>query len=126
MFRAFSDRTRLRILALLQGRECCVGDLTTILGIEQPSVSRHLAYLRDSGLVCARRAAQWNYYSLAPARGSFHKKLLECLACCFEEVPQIQSDRARARRLREAGGCCPEVEPSPSGRQRQPGRDRQE
>ena len=46
IFRAFSDRTRLRILFLLRGGECCVGDLADILGIEQPSTSRHLAYLR--------------------------------------------------------------------------------
>ncbi len=51
MFRAFSDRTRLRILYLLQGGECCVGNLVDILGIEQPSASRHLAYLRRAGLV---------------------------------------------------------------------------
>ena len=40
MFRAFSDRTRLRILSRLQHGECCVGDLVRILGIEQPSASR--------------------------------------------------------------------------------------
>ena len=110
MFRAFSDRTRLRILSLLQDGECCVGNLVDILDIEQPSASRHLAYLRKAGLVAVRRAAQWSYYSLAPAQGSFHGKLLECLACCFEEVPQIRADRARAQKVREAGGCCPETE----------------
>jgi ArsR family transcriptional regulator len=108
MFRAFSDRTRLRILSLLQAGECCVGDLVEILGIEQPSASRHLAYLRRSGLVVVRKAKQWSYYALAPAEMPFHKKLLECLACCFQEVPQIQADRARAREIKEAGGCCPE------------------
>jgi ArsR family transcriptional regulator, arsenate/arsenite/antimonite-responsive transcriptional repressor len=107
MFRAFSDRTRLRILCLLQGGECCVGNVVDILQIEQPSASRHLAYLRKAGLVAARRAAQWSYYSLAPAREPFHQKLLECLACCFNEVPELRADQARARRVRESGGCCP-------------------
>jgi ArsR family transcriptional regulator, arsenate/arsenite/antimonite-responsive transcriptional repressor len=107
MFRAFSDRTRLRILFLLQERECCVNDLVEVLRIEQPSASRHLAYLRRSGLVRARRAGQWCYYSLSPAKEPFHKKLLECLSCCFSEVPQIQADAKRARKIRSAGGCCP-------------------
>src|SRR6516225_7073381 len=107
MFRAFSDKTRLRILSLLQAGECCVGDLVTILDIEQPSASRHLAYLRRSGLVVVRKAGQWSYYALAPALGEFHAKLLECLACCFGEVPQIRSDRAQAQKVRKAGGCCP-------------------
>lgn len=108
MFRAFSDRTRLRILSLLQDGECCVGDLVKILEMEQPSTSRHLAYLRKAGLVEVRQAGLWKFYSLAPACGAFHAKLLECLACCFQEVPEIQADQARARKLTRSGGCCPE------------------
>jgi ArsR family transcriptional regulator len=107
MFRAFSDRTRLRILYLLRGGECCVGNIVDILGVEQPSASRHLAYLRRAGLVVSRKATNWVYYSLAPAGLPFHQKLLECLACCFSEVPEIQADQRRARRVREQGGCCP-------------------
>jgi ArsR family transcriptional regulator len=112
MFRAFSDRTRLRILYLLQAGECCVGNLVDILGIEQPSASRHLAYLRKAGLVVVRRAGLWCYYSLAPAREAFHQKLLECLACCFSEVPEIQADQRRARKVRQSGGCCPDGGPA--------------
>lgn len=110
MFRAFSDRTRLRMLCVLQSGECCVGDLVEVLGIEQPSASRHLAYLRKAGLVCARKAGQWAYYSLARATGAFHAKLLECLACCFDEVPQIQADRVKGMKIKKAGGCCPDVQ----------------
>jgi ArsR family transcriptional regulator len=107
VFRAFSDRTRLRILNLLKAGECCVGNLVEILGVEQPSASRHLAYLRRAGLVTVRRDGLWCYYSLASARTAFHAKLLECLACCFSEVPELQADQARGARIRDAGGCCP-------------------
>jgi ArsR family transcriptional regulator len=107
MFRAFSDRTRLRILSLLQDGECCVGDIADTLRVEQPAASRHLAYLRRAGLVVVRKAGLWSYYSLAPAEAPFHQKLLECLACCFQEVPQIRADQVRARKLRDRGGCCP-------------------
>jgi ArsR family transcriptional regulator len=110
MFRAFSDRTRLRILFLLQDGECCVGDIVNILDIEQPSASRHLAYLRRAGLVTVRRAGLWCFYSLTPAKEPFHHKLLECLACCFHEVPEIRADRGRARVVKETGGCCPEAD----------------
>ena len=108
IFRAFSDPTRLRILRLLQGGECCVGDLVTILELPQPSVSRHLAYLREAGLVCDRKQGLWVYYSLAPADGSFHRSLLRCLECCLSEVPELQVDAHRAAELKESGGCCPE------------------
>ncbi len=109
MFRAFSDRTRLRMLYLLREGESCVGDRVDVLQLDQPAASRHLAYLRRAGLVRVRKAGLWSYYSLAPAGGAFHAKLLECLACCFEEVPLIREDQARARKVKEKGGCCPDT-----------------
>lgn len=107
MFRAFSDKTRLRILHLLRDGEMCVGDLVEILGIEQPSASRHLAYLRKAGLVQVRKARTWSYYSLKAPTEPFHQKLLECLACCFREVPALKADQVRAKKIRKSGGCCP-------------------
>lgn len=106
-FRAFSDQTRLRILHLLQGGELCVNDLVEIIGVPQPTASRHLAYLRRAELVVARKEGQWIHYGLAPARSPFQKKLLECLSKCFEEVPEIQKDAKRGAKLRKTGGCCP-------------------
>lgn len=107
MFRAFSDRTRLRILCLLHQREFCVGDIVDILELPQPKISRHLANLRKAGLVSVRKSGLWCYYSLAPAHTAFHKKLLSCLGNCFSEVPQIQTDQARAAEIKHSGGCCP-------------------
>ncbi|MEN6497527.1 MAG: metalloregulator ArsR/SmtB family transcription factor [Thermoguttaceae bacterium] len=107
MLRAFSDRTRLRILCLLQKREFCVGDIVDILQVSQPKISRHLAYLRKAGLVTARKSGLWCYYSLMPSQAAFHQKLLSCLGTCFSEVPQIQTDLARAAAIKKSGGCCP-------------------
>jgi ArsR family transcriptional regulator len=107
MFRAFSDRTRLRILHVLQGGELCVGDIVEILLAPQPRISRHLAYLRRANLVVVRKSGLWSHYSLAPAKTAFHRKLLECLAKCFGEVPELQADDARAAKVRKSGGCCP-------------------
>jgi ArsR family transcriptional regulator len=103
LFRAFSDRTRLRILSLLRRGELCVCEIVGVLGVPQPTASRHLAYLRRAGLVLARKEGLWHYYRLAPARDAFHAKLLECLACCFEDVPQLARD---AKRLGCRPQCC--------------------
>jgi ArsR family transcriptional regulator len=103
LFRAFSDRTRLRILHLLQTDELCVCDLVEILKVPQPTASRHLAYLRKSGLVKVRRKQSWSYYSLAEPRNSFHAKLLECLGSCFADVPELAKDRARQAKSKS---CC--------------------
>ena len=107
MFRAFSDRTRLRILHVLRGGELCVGDIVESLRAPQPRISRHLAYLRKAHLVMVRKSGLWSHYSLAPAKTPFHRKLLECLAKCFGEVPELQADEARAAKIRNSGGCCP-------------------
>ena len=108
MFRVFSDHTRLRILRLLQDGPLCVGDLVAILGAPQPTVSRHLAYLRRAGFVDARQHGLWMFYELAPARSALHDKLLECLAVCAPLLPEGKGDAVRARRVRRSGGCCPE------------------
>lgn len=105
-FAAFSDPTRLRILHLLREGELCVGDLVTILEISQPTISRHLAYLRRSQLVETRRSGLWMYYSLSGASSEFHRKLLDCLTACFADVPELKKDTTRAKKLNKSGGCC--------------------
>ncbi|MCV4655760.1 metalloregulator ArsR/SmtB family transcription factor, partial [Escherichia coli] len=62
LFLALSDRTRLRLLNLMRNGEICVCFFTEVLGESQPKVSRHLAYLRNAGLVKARREGKWVHY----------------------------------------------------------------
>ncbi len=57
LFRAFADRTRLRILHMLANGELCVCDIVGVLEVPQPKTSRHLAYLRRAGLVTGARRA---------------------------------------------------------------------
>lgn len=106
MFRAFSNRTRLRILHLLRHEEVCVCDLQRALSVPQAKVSRHLAYLRRAGLVRARKQGLWSYYTLAPARDAVHRKLLECLTSCFTHVPDLARDDARLKCCAGARGRC--------------------
>jgi len=107
MFRAFSDRTRLRILHLLLDGELCVGDLVRVLRVPQPTASRHLAYLRRAGLVMNRKNGLWSHYSLAPVRSAFHRQLVRCLRSCFGDVTELGRDRIEVTKLRKSGGCCP-------------------
>ena len=106
LFRAFADRNRLRILHILVDGELCVGDIVDILQVPQPRISRHLAHLRKAGLVAVRKDGLWSHYSLAPAVHPFHQSLLDCLGCCFTDVPELKHDAKRAGRTRESGGCC--------------------
>ncbi len=66
-FRMISDSTRLRALMLLQREgELCVCELTHALGMSQPKISRHLARLRESGILLGQRTGQWIYYRINP------------------------------------------------------------
>jgi ArsR family transcriptional regulator len=111
MFRAFSDRTRLRLLNMLGTGETCVCDLVRVLDVPQPKVSRHLAYLRKAKLAVARKDGLWMHYRLAPATTEFHKSLLNCLSCCFKSVPELARDVERLGRSKSSSNCstdcCP-------------------
>lgn len=67
LFAALAHDTRLRTLMLLSEQgELCVCELTHAIGVSQPHLSRHLAQLRQLGLVADRRAGVWIYYRVNP------------------------------------------------------------
>ena len=66
VYAALADPTRLRILSLLGEGEICVCHIHASLDVPQPTASRHLAYLRKSGLVEVRREGIWMHYRVAP------------------------------------------------------------
>lgn len=64
LFLALGDKTRLKLLTLMADEAVSVGFLVDGLGESQPKVSRHLAYLRNSGVVNTKRDGKWIYYGL--------------------------------------------------------------
>jgi DNA-binding transcriptional ArsR family regulator/precorrin-6B methylase 2 len=73
VFRTFSDPTRVRVLALLEQQELAVQELMDVLGMAQSRVSRHLAILREAGLLEDRREGTYVFYRFAaPADGPWH------------------------------------------------------
>jgi len=95
LFKAFSDETRLRILRLLLKRELCICELMEVLQLPQSNVSRHMAYLKNAGLVDDRREAVWVYYSLTEPKNKVHACQLRCLAECFDDYEDLRRDEAR-------------------------------
>lgn len=76
LYMALADQTRLRLLLQMYGGEVCVGDFTDALGDSQPKISRHLAYLRNAGIVNTRRDGKWIHYSIRWPEGEGGRKAL--------------------------------------------------
>jgi ArsR family transcriptional regulator len=86
VFKLLSDETRMRILVYLaQNQELHVTDLCARLGQSQPAVSHHLALLRVSGLIEARREGKHNFYSV---RSDFFGEMLVDLLSAAGEMPR--------------------------------------
>ena len=102
LFRALGDATRLRILGLLLTGEVCVCDIHDSLRMSQPKVSRHLAYLRQAGLVATRRQGLWVYYRLADAVDPVIAAVRRAVAHSLTHLPTVRRD---ADRLHKRTGC---------------------
>lgn len=77
LFLALSDKTRLRLLALMADGEVPVGFLAETLDESQPKISRHLAYLRSAGLVSTRREGKWIYYGIEKPDDAYVTRVLD-------------------------------------------------
>lgn len=64
--KALSDSNRIKIIKLLEQKELCVCEITSALGLAQPTVSKHLKLLEDAELIASRKDASWVNYRLAP------------------------------------------------------------
>ena len=85
-FKAFGDRSRLRILRLLRSKEMTVNEIVKAVGLSQSTVSRHLAVLREAGIAVDRREGQKVYYSL-------NKKAVQNCCVCFCDRLDVQKGR---------------------------------
>lgn len=95
IFKALSEPVRLRIMNLLLHGERCVCDLMEVLGMPQSTVSRHLAYMKNAGLVKGRRQGVWMYYRLAEGESCLHGELLAMLASCLPRAVEAENDLKR-------------------------------
>jgi len=103
IYRCLCDLTRLRILHLLKQGPLCVCHFQDTLQLPQVAVSKHLAYLRRTGVVEARRFEQWVIYSLPASPARALDLQLRCLQDCVQTEPAFRAD---LRRLKQLGPKC--------------------
>ena len=100
VYKALADETRLRILAMLRAGEVCVCHIHGGLRMPQPTVSRHLAYLRKSGLVEARRDGVWMHYRLAVPSSAVVRPVLDAALHALSHTDITRTDAMRLERER--------------------------
>jgi ArsR family transcriptional regulator len=107
LFKALADETRLRILGLLLTGEVCVCDIHESLKIPQSKASRHLAYLRRSGLVETRRDGLWIHYRLGRLTDPVLVAVVDAVRHALAHVDAVRKDAERLHRRtgRRAVGC---------------------
>lgn len=101
LFLALGDRTRLRLLNLMAGGEVCVCFFIEVLDEPQPKISRHLAYLRNAGLVSARREGKWANYTITPPEHPAARAAFDAVMATLNDDREMQRDRTALTRA-----CC--------------------
>ncbi len=100
-YMALADKTRLRLLNLMRDEEVCVCFFTEVLGDSQPKISRHLAYLRNSGMVKSRRDGKWMHYSIVEPRDEEGKRVLQGVLGWLDSRPELRAEREKYKKV-----CC--------------------
>jgi len=109
IFKALGDETRLRIMALLvNDQELCVCDIMSALEMPQSTISRHLSYLRNAGLVDDRRQGVWMYYKVNRDKLRYAGTIFDLLATMLLELDQAAVDQRNLRKhlaAKEKSSC---------------------
>ena len=108
-FAALAHQTRLRCLVLLvTNDELCVCELTHVTEAAQPTISRHLAQLRESGLVSDRREGLWIYYRIHPELPDWVKRVLQQTAGGIGATEPFMHDQEALNKMpnRPGASCC--------------------
>jgi len=101
LFKALADPTRLRLINLMGDDEVCVCFFVEVLKINQPKISRHLAYLRRAGVVSARRDGKWIHYRLVEPPDEHAANIFREVRAGLANEPAMKSDRDRLETI-----CC--------------------
>ena len=99
IYECLCDPTRLRLLNVLAQGPVCVCHFQEVLGEPQVKISKHLAYLRERGLVESERQGNWVIYELAAKPSRELQANLACLQECARRIPVFKRDRARLNKI---------------------------
>ena len=118
LMKALADETRLRILALLQNQELCACQIIELFDLANSTISKHLAILRQAGLIQARKQGRWIYFTRVTDPSAPVLATFDCLDSLLKQDATIERDRDKIDlilqidpidlcRRQNGRDCCP-------------------
>jgi ArsR family transcriptional regulator len=107
LLKVLSDESRLRVLNLLQERECCVCEVMQVMNISQSKASRILSALYDVGLLALRREGRWALYAIdEKGMKDYERDVLSGIIQGLQDNPVSIQDRERLKKAKRVGPAC--------------------
>ena len=105
LYKSLSEETRIRTMMLLMQGELCVCDIQAVLEEPQSKISRHLAYLKHSGLLSSMRVGVWMHYSIKKSADEACKAQLAFMKKQLWDLPLYRADREKLRKVKKEKRC---------------------
>ncbi len=105
--KALSEEHRIKVLYVLQNGELCACDIIGYLGLAPSTVSRHLAVLKQSGLVSSRKSGRWVFFRIQDTLTPIAHTMLQAALTAYRNSPRTKDDQINAREI-SCGDWCNE------------------
>ena len=106
VFKALSDKNRLRIMKMLEARPMCVCEITAVLNLAPSTVSKHLSLLHEAVLIEDRKEGKWVNYSLSSkSLLPFVSEMLKVLRRSLKDDPEVLADMEKAKKINRVELC---------------------
>jgi len=106
IFKALSDKNRLRIVKMLEVKPMCVCEITAVLKLAPSTVSKHLSLLHGAELIEVRKEGKWvNYYLPGKSQSPFAAEILKLLRSSLRDDPGVRADGKKAKKVNRAELC---------------------
>jgi len=106
IFKALSDKNRLRVIKMLEIKPLCVCEITAVLSLAPSTVSKHLSLLQEAELIEGRKDGKWvNYSLLRKSRIPFISVILKIIRRSLANDPEVLADRAKAKKVNRKELC---------------------
>ena len=106
IFKALSDKNRMRIMKMLEVKPMCVCEITAVLNLAPSTVSKHLSLLHEAELIEDRKEGRWVNYSL-PSKSQIHfvSEMMKLLRRSLKDDPEVVADMEKAKKVNRAELC---------------------